>query len=267
MNYKRHLLFATVCFFAARLLAAAPSNVIMVDLGLPSGTCWANLNIGAPVPDEAGNYFAWGETSPKTEYSWDTYIFRQNDSHATFGYIYTKYLQNPMHGAVDSIMQLEPADDVATSIWGSNWRMPTMAEMQELIDECTWVYGAINGHNGYTITGSNGNSIFLPSAGEMFNKTLYNFNILARYWTSTLRSEPSDGYAYSLFFRSYTFEMNYNQRDEGYPVRAVAASAVSTNLSNREAITTEKPTKTIEYGHVCIHRNGISYTTQGVRVR
>ncbi len=46
--------------------------------------------------------------------------------------------------------------------------------MQKLIDECTWVYGAINGHNGYTITGSNGNSIFLPSAGEMFNKTLYN---------------------------------------------------------------------------------------------
>ncbi len=114
-----------------------------VDLGLPSGTLWAECNIGAKSPADYGDYFAWGETSTKESYTEKTYTVDYN------------------------ITSLDAAHDAATANWGEHWRMPTAAEQEELHRECTWTWTTFHGKNGYRVTGKNGKSIFLPAAGAV----------------------------------------------------------------------------------------------------
>ena len=125
-----------------------------VDLGLPSGLKWATCNVGANTPEEYGNYYAWGEVLTKTEYS---------SSNCPTRGLTTSQLQ--AQGYIDGEGNLTAQYDAATLNWGGNWRMPTKAEMQELIDNCTWEWTTQNGKNGYKVTGPNGNYIFLPAAG------------------------------------------------------------------------------------------------------
>lgn len=133
-----------------------------VDLGLPSGLLWATTNVGASHPEEYGSYFAWGETSPKSKYSWATYKYA-NGSETTL----TKYCNDSSYGNIDNKDVLDEQDDAATINWGEPWRTPTLSETQELINNCTWTQTSKNGVNGYTVTGSNGNFIFLPAGGVM----------------------------------------------------------------------------------------------------
>ncbi|MBO4463880.1 MAG: InlB B-repeat-containing protein [Prevotella sp.] len=133
-----------------------------VDLGLPSGLLWATTNIGAKYPEEHGDYYAWGETSPKSEYSWATYKYA-NGSENTL----TKYCNDAGYGIVDYKEVLEEEDDAATVNWGKLWRTPTLSETQELISCCSWELTTLNGISGYKVTGANGNSIFLPAGGVM----------------------------------------------------------------------------------------------------
>ena len=131
-----------------------------VDLGLPSGTLWADRNVGADSPEAYGDYFAWGEIEPKTIYGWSNYKWC-NGSYDTL----TKYCTYSSDGTVDNKTTLDLEDDAAYVNMGSEWRMPTITEQQELIDNCTWTWTTQNGVNGYKVTGNNGNSIFLPAAG------------------------------------------------------------------------------------------------------
>ncbi len=102
-----------------------------VDLGLPSGTLWATYNVGASAPTEGGDYFAWGETKPKTDFSWDNYKWGTK-KHAT------KYCTEAKYGVVDGLTVLSAADDAATENWGCDWRMPMSEEINELINSCEW---------------------------------------------------------------------------------------------------------------------------------
>jgi hypothetical protein len=122
-----------------------------VDLGLTSGTKWATCNIGATKPEETGNFIAWGEMAKKDDYSWATYKWC-NGSKTSL----TKYT---------SISTLEPEDDAAHVLWGGTWRMPTVAEVKELITECSKSVVTQNGVKGAVFTGPNGNSIFFPASG------------------------------------------------------------------------------------------------------
>ena len=148
-----------------------------VDLGLPSGTKWATCNVGATKPEEYGDDFAWGETEPKTTYDWSTYKWC-NGSESTL----TKYCDWASYGKdsfTDDKTVLEPEDDAAAVNWGGAWRMPTNAECQELIDNCTWTW--TSNYNGTGVAGqivtskTNGNHIFLPSGGYV-----------GVYWSSSL---------------------------------------------------------------------------------
>ena len=132
-----------------------------VDLGLTSGTLWATCNVGADKPEGYGDLFAWGETESKNSYSydWAHYTWCQG-SNTTF----TKYCNSERNGIVDNRTTLDFADDAAFTHWGSNWRMPTQTEMDELKTECTWTWTTQHGVNGYRVTGPNGKSIFLPAA-------------------------------------------------------------------------------------------------------
>ena len=147
-----------------------------VDLGLPSGLKWATVNVGADEPTDYGNYYAWGEIEPKDGY----------------------YTSNSVtYGKSSSDFSGDATYDAATANWGSDWRMPTKDECQELIDKCTWTSTTQANSDGekirgYLIEGTNGNTIFLPFTGY-YSGT--GFASGCNYWSSTPKSLI---YAYNL---------------------------------------------------------------------
>ena len=188
-----------------------------VDLGLPSGTKWATCNVGADKPEEFGNHYAWGETETKEDYSWSTYKWC-NGSYDKI----TKYCSNSSYGRVDNKRKLELSDDVARKQWGSSWRLPTKAEFEELLNNCTWTWTEQNGVKGYKVTSKkNGNSIFLPAAGWRGGTSLSYQGTYGNYWSSTPR-ESNSNHAYSLYFSSGYHRTDWNDRNYGQSVRPVS---------------------------------------------
>ncbi len=176
-----------------------------VDLGLSSGLLWATCNIGAKMPKAVGDEFAWGETEPKSDYSWDNYAYGSDEDELTKYCTDAEYGKN---GFTDNKTVLDPEDDAAHANWGGEWRMPTKAEFDELMVECEWEwYGS-----GYEVKGSTGNSIFLPADGS------YGF-----YWSSSLNTDYP-GHAYYVTFYSYHYDWYYDYRFLGRSVRAVCSS-------------------------------------------
>lgn len=174
-----------------------------VDLGLPSRLKWATCNVGAYSPSEYGSYYAWGETTTKS-----VYIGKNCRT-------YDKYLSN-----ISGNSQY----DAARANWGGSWRLPTKAEMEELINKCFWSFTIKNGHNGYDVKGPNGNSIFLPAAGWRYESSAALVGESWHYWTSTPR-ENHNSYAYSLYRPSHTYKVELwssSFRYYGYSVRPVS---------------------------------------------
>lgn len=130
-----------------------------VDLGLPSKNKWATKNISAKTQFDFGGYYAWGETYEKTVYSSPSTIYNTN------------YPSIPTQ------------NDVARAKWGNPWQVPTKADFDELIRECTWIYD--ESHRGYIATGPNGKSLFFPLSGYKNEKVLYSKNRGGFYMTST----------------------------------------------------------------------------------
>ena len=169
-----------------------PSTMEYVDLGLPSGLKWAKCNLGASKPSDYGDYYAWGETAPKADYTWATYKWMQAGQSES-KYI-TKYtIADGETGAIwydssgnfigDNKTVLDAADDAAIANLGSPWRMPTVDEIRELRDNCTWTWTTQDGVNGYQVDGPNGNAIFLPAAGCRQNSGLSEAGTEGYYWS------------------------------------------------------------------------------------
>lgn len=183
-----------------------------VDLGL--SVKWATCNIGASKPEKYGYYFAWGETSPKTDYSLLTYKYCRDT-------ILTKYCKNLSPEIDDNKAVLDLEDDAAHVNWGDSWRMPTKEEQDELRSMCTWEWTKQNGVNGYKVTSKiNGNSLFLPAAGYRGSGGRANVGSNGYYWASSISSDGSS-YAYHLFFYSSLVLLNCSCRYYGLPVRPV----------------------------------------------
>lgn len=189
--------------------ANAEIEIEMVDLGLPSGIKWANMNVGANAIEDAGSKYAWGETSPKDEFTVNNYKFGSSASNLT------KYNQT------DGLTVLQAEDDAATVNMGAGWRIPTLEEWNELNDKCTRQWTTVNGVYGYRFTGSNGNSIFLP----VWKATSW-MDGAGAYWTSTLSRRDALG-AYNIDFDGGSFYIDDlngvggDGRPEGRSVRAV----------------------------------------------
>ncbi len=188
-----------------------------VDLGLPSGTKWATYNVGATKPTEYGDYFAWGETKPKEDYSWSTYKWCKGSEDCM-----TKYCTGNTTYGVDK-MVLDAEDDAATANWGSSWRMPTEEEQEELQYGCDWKW--VEDFNGSGVNGrlgtskKNGSTIFLPAAGDRGDADFYCVGILGHCWSSSLCEDNS---AFDLYFDddNYIF-LDCFYRNVGLSVRAV----------------------------------------------
>ena len=194
-----------------------------VDLGLPSGTLWATYNVGASRPEESGDYFAWGETTPNKEsYEWETtqWLYVENGQKRI-----SKYNTKSEYGEVDNLIELELEDDAAYVNRGPEWRMPSKEQIDELIENCTWEWTSMNGKNGQLITGPNGNTMFLPAAGYRLEDDLTNYDWQGNYWTRSLYvvnetvSFPLG--AYKLLFTVDGLQWNGSDRCCGHPVRPV----------------------------------------------
>ncbi len=189
-----------------------------VDLGLPSGKKWATCNVGADSPIEFGNYYAWGEITPKETYTWSSYLWC-NGEESTI----TKYSDNPnegYNGFTDNLRTLLPEDDAATVNWDASWRMPTYSEMFELKTNCVVTWITKNGINGRLFTGPNGNSIFLPAAGNRYDNTSGGAGTYGSYWCSNFTTGFPTG-ARMLFLDSGDCVLENGYRFVGQQVRAV----------------------------------------------
>lgn len=191
-----------------------------VDLGLPSGTLWADRNVGADSPEAYGDYFAWGETESKGTYDWSTYKWGYSGD-------LTKYCTESFYGIVDKTTVLDLEDDAAYVNMGTEWRMPTDEELIELLSKCTWTWTRQNGTYGCKVTGPNGKSIFLPAAGSIDESGLSDADpygdgadLYGDYWSASLYWTPI--YAKDLYFKSSNHRMGYSRRCDGRTVRAVA---------------------------------------------
>ena len=190
-----------------------------VDLGLPSGLKWAKCNVGAETETDYGYYFQWGSTSPNTanECTWANAPFngRANDYNSTY---FSEVKDTVCPNGI-----LAKEYDAAAQIMGGEWRMPTEAEFQELLNNTTnkWFTNYKGtGVNGREFTGSNGNSIFIPAAGLCSNGSVSDVGYYGYVWNSSLyTSEPE--FAWYLDFYSGDCALDYYYRCNGQSVRGV----------------------------------------------
>lgn len=142
-----------------------------IDLGLPSGTKWATCNVGASLPEQPGKLYAWGETNTKSSYSTSNYLYQGKTATDIAGW--------------ENL-------DVATKLWGKEWRMPTKEQFQELLDYTEGVYTKHEGRLGMLMTSTiNKQSIFLPACGHIDGTEHSNPNTCGNYWTSTPEKNSS----------------------------------------------------------------------------
>lgn len=143
-----------------------------VDLGL--SVLWSSVNVGASSPEEFGDFFAWGEVVPKSEYTPSSYLY-------TNKIIGNDIMDSTASGQHKSYSIIGTEYDAATVNMGSGWKMPTEKQCDELADECEWTYMKYKGGEGFLITGKNGNRIFLPECGEYVGNEHRIYD--ANYWT------------------------------------------------------------------------------------
>lgn len=173
-----------------------------VDLGLQSGTLWATCNIGAESETGYGDYFSWGEVNPKNDYTRASYLYYVKGNYQNIG--------ANISGT---------GYDAAHVNWGGTWRLPTLDDMNELM-QCTWQSKTVNSIHGYQVTGSNGNSIFLPCAGFCYDgSTPSDLGVEGYYWTGTMvAGRPSSSYCIST---SDIGETWWTSKYFGYSIRPV----------------------------------------------
>ena len=188
-------------------MAYTENNFEFVDLGLPSGLLWATCNVGATSPEQAGLYFAWGHT---TGYTAEQVVWREG--------IFTEGTYRARR--IKQNLTLE--QDAAHVNMGGKWRMPTKAEFQELIDNCTSAW--TDDYNGTRDKGvvftskTNGNSVFFPAAGCCAGFSVEEVDLCCNYWSASWNDTGLAGF---LNFDSERRGMYLGSRCLGFSVRGV----------------------------------------------
>lgn len=232
------------------LIADPTGGAVAVDLGL--SVKWATCNVGASKPEGYGDYFAWGATEPLYQhgyaqngsplwkagksggYTWNNTPYQTANATSSVDTKWTKYLGSTTTSHKDASATnadalktvLDPADDAAHVIWGGSWRMPTVAEINELKnnENCTWTWTTQNGVKGYKVVskkpGYEGNWIFLPVAGYRSGTDLKSVDSNGDYWSSSLNTNASSD-AYYLSFYSSNVSQSSELRFVGQSVRPV----------------------------------------------
>ena len=168
---------------------ACADGFSFIDLGLPSGTLWAECNLGAQTSSDSGDFYAWGETTSKSTFSWSNYKYCKGTSNTLTKYCTKSYYG--YNGYTDDITELQTVDDAVQSALGEIYSIPTKEDWDELIKYCTWTWA----ENGAMVYGENGKHIFLPFAGYRQGMTHYDLGTEGFFWSSTLdESSPDDAW-------------------------------------------------------------------------
>lgn len=180
-----------------------------VDLGLPSGLKWATCNVGASKSEEYGDYFAWGEVKTKGDFYKKYYDY--NRALSTL----------ELEGVINCDGNLTSAYDAASVNWGKKWRMPTMADFEELIKHCKWTWITLGGVGGYKVAKKKDdtNWIFLPAGGHCQGWESCGIGRDCDYWTSTAYDDRDS----AIFFSVPTVNAIFSHsRSYGHSVRPVS---------------------------------------------
>ena len=191
---------------------------------------WAKSNLSESGPCanavDYGDYYAWGETSPNDAYTWASYSFRTSGD-SWNNVKFSKYVTDAAYGEVDNITVLqrgekegETKDDVARSKLGGKWRMPTYAEWDALRAQGKWVMMTQSDIAGSMVNAANGNSIFLPFAGNWHLGNLVGTGQSGAYWSSSLYTQAPYG-SWAVYFNSDGVDMFPYDRYHGMPIRPV----------------------------------------------
>ena len=193
-------------------------NTEYVDLGL--SVKWAKCNIGAETETDYGDFFMWGSTKANTpdECVWE---------HAPFNGGNTSYNADAFNKVKDTACPngiLAKEYDAAAQIMGGDWRMPTEAEIQELIKNTTSEWTQVGDVYGRRFTskkeGYQNNSIFIPAAGYCYDGSVSHVGSTGYVWSSSLNTSSPD-YAWYLYFYSGNCSMSSYNRYYGQSVRGV----------------------------------------------
>ena len=184
-----------------------------IDLGLPSGTKWASMNVGASAPEDFGGYYAWGEVEEKDTYSEATYRFFNSSDNS-----FTKY------NSTDGKSVLDPEDDIAYVEMGGDWHIPTIVQIYELLEYTTSAITTVNGVSGVELTSTeNGNSIFLPFASVKIDEEEAlpeGMDILA-FYSSNGQDETCDGFMAMYYQGQANVRFGPTERIIGMSIRGV----------------------------------------------
>ena len=191
-----------------------------VDLGLPSGTLWATMNVGASKPSDSGLYFQWGDTQGYTADQVGTgegqKKFAEDESDYKWG-VYPNFTKYTTKGAT-----LELEDDAAHVNMGGDWHMPTPTQISELLDNTTNAWTTQDGVNGrlFTSKKDGSKSIFIPAAGGAWDGSVQGSGDGGYVWSSMLHTGLVYGGLY-LYFVSGNVYLLSIYRCLGLSVRGV----------------------------------------------
>ena len=165
-----------------------------VDLGLPSGTKWATMNVGASSETNYGNYYQYGKGASQYSETYQDETYQGTENHLSLEY------------------------DTAAQVMGGSWHMPTQEQLNELTANTTYEWTTINGVNGGKFTSQNGNYVFFAATGYWYNGSQHDVGSYGRYWGSSLRDSST---AYYLYFDDGIKGVQGSNRKSGYSVRGV----------------------------------------------
>ena len=144
-----------------------PMTIELVDLGL--SVKWANKNIAADEASDAGEYYAWGETTAKDSYTWANYSYCSGSASSCV--------------IIGSDIRKSMKYDRAY-IYSNLLCLPTVDQWEELKSKCTWTETTVSGVKGYKVKGPSGKTIFLPFSGCSYDGSSHGVGSNAYYWTS-----------------------------------------------------------------------------------
>ena len=239
-----------------------------IDLGLTSGTKWACCNVGTDTPEGFGAYYAWGETEEKENYDWDSYAHYDTS-------------EQTCHDIGTDIAATEY--DAAYVRWGSSWRMPSMSQIQELVNECSYSWTKVNGVDGALFTGPNGSKIFLPAAntaswnshdnsagsghnGGSLKSEKDPIPLSGCYWCSTQHLSYSSVAGYLFFSYGTAYSDVYRDRYCGLTVRPVVNETNSSICQGTSHGGTDQTVYNIGGLKVSDHKTGLHVLPSGIYI-
>ena len=238
-----------------------------IDLGLPSGTLWASFNLGASAPEEDGNYYAFAETETKDDYSYSYWKYLDK----SYGFV-LKYNLWEEYGPIDRRIGLDPEDDAAHVLLGSDWRIPTLEELDELRTKCTITTETVNGVSVRKFTGPNNNYIYIPNAGYRTG-TRYVYKesnprpILGSRCVTKLSDEYTDHMTFGTMMPTGLMSLSYSCGVSIRPVKRALVLPESLTVNAPASLMIEqKTTATVTFSPENVTDTRVSWTSSNPAV-